>query len=295
METKSLSEFPQTRSNRSQLQDQCRICRKRQVRREWEERNAHTKAEWRVKYNANRRAQTAERRRNTPPPTTRVCTLCEIEKPLEDFGVSKKVKRDGRTSRCKECERKRNRERSQTAEYKEYTRRYYQDNQEVIKARAKKWYYDNPDRVRETRQEWQRANRDSINAKAREERRLNGDKMRAREERYREQNPERIRAIKRKWKKNNPDADRNYRERRRMRLYGSDAPAQKIDRNKVIERDNAICHLCWMPCELEDIHLDHIVPVAKGGSHTYNNIAVSHSWCNQRKADKIVESGAYAE
>jgi 5-methylcytosine-specific restriction endonuclease McrA len=34
--------------------------------------------------------------------------------------------------------------------------------------------------------------------------------------------------------------------------------------------------------------LDHIIPLAKGGDHTYENIKLAHMICNSYKSDKVV-------
>jgi hypothetical protein len=39
-----------------------------------------------------------------------------------------------------------------------------------------------------------------------------------------------------------------------------------------------------------DWHLDHIVPISRGGTHEPANVQVSHPRCNQSKAAKILEA-----
>ena len=36
--------------------------------------------------------------------------------------------------------------------------------------------------------------------------------------------------------------------------------------------------------------LEHIIPLSKGGTHTWDNVAPSHLLCNSNKADDIVDS-----
>jgi hypothetical protein len=59
-----------------------------------------------------------------------------------------------------------------------------------------------------------------------------------------------------------------------------------VDRLAVFERDKGICQICHWPVEYDDYHLDHIIPLSKGGSHTYNNVQVTHGHCNLEKGDR---------
>lgn len=70
---------------------------------------------------------------------------------------------------------------------------------------------------------------------------------------------------------------------------------EDVDRNAVMARDKWTCHLCkekipknaaW-PDRLFGT-LDHIVPLAKGGKHSYANIKAAHLTCNCSKNDKII-------
>jgi 5-methylcytosine-specific restriction endonuclease McrA len=51
----------------------------------------------------------------------------------------------------------------------------------------------------------------------------------------------------------------------------------------VLERDEGICHICGAVVDENKWHLDHIVPISKGGAHSYTNVATSHPKCNLEK------------
>lgn len=76
--------------------------------------------------------------------------------------------------------------------------------------------------------------------------------------------------------------------RRRLYLKG-----ESIDHLAVFERDNWICKLCdqvidstlRFPDKMAAT-IDHIVPLALGGGHTYDNVQASHAACNYNKGDK---------
>ena len=54
-------------------------------------------------------------------------------------------------------------------------------------------------------------------------------------------------------------------------------------RRVVIDRDGYVCGLCGGDVEPADVHIDHILPVAHGGSEVVHNLQVTHSRCNLRK------------
>lgn len=49
------------------------------------------------------------------------------------------------------------------------------------------------------------------------------------------------------------------------------------------------CALCKGPLALHDAHVDHIMPVAKGGTDDFSNLQITHMNCNLRKGRKVVE------
>jgi predicted nucleic acid-binding Zn ribbon protein len=81
---------------------------------------------------------------------------------------------------------------------------------------------------------------------------------------------------------------------RRMRMVGPDGTIEPIDPVEVYCRDNWTCQLCN---ELIDAtltwpdpgsaSLDHIIPLAALGSHTYDNVQAAHLGCNIRKGARV--------
>ena len=76
-----------------------------------------------------------------------------------------------------------------------------------------------------------------------------------------------------------------------------------ITLDKLILRDNNTCYICGSLCDKEDYYyidkyfvagdlypsIDHIKPLAKGGTHTWENIKLAHKHCNSLKGDKNLE------
>lgn len=76
-----------------------------------------------------------------------------------------------------------------------------------------------------------------------------------------------------------------------MRRYALKLGSQTeaVDYEHILAVHGMHCHLCQGDIESrDDLNMDHVVPLARGGSHTYDNIRPAHSWCNQRKHTKLV-------
>lgn len=74
------------------------------------------------------------------------------------------------------------------------------------------------------------------------------------------------------------------------------ATIESVDRRVVFRRDDWRCHLCGDMTRKDLIgtkhplapEVDHIVPIAKGGEHTYANTACAHRRCNLTKGAKVI-------
>lgn len=83
----------------------------------------------------------------------------------------------------------------------------------------------------------------------------------------------------------NPQVMQRNRWTRKARLR--DAFVEVVDPAVVWKRDGGICHICQLPADPADWHLEHVIPLARGGEHSYANTAVSHPACNMRKGVKV--------
>ena len=61
---------------------------------------------------------------------------------------------------------------------------------------------------------------------------------------------------------------------------------ERIYRRKVYDRDGGVCYLCRQPVEFAAMHLEHVIPLSKGGEHSYANVRTSCSGCNLTKGPK---------
>lgn len=95
----------------------------------------------------------------------------------------------------------------------------------------------------------------------------------------------------RRWRAANPERYReimyaaNAKRRARMKAAGYEF----VDRKVVLEAHGMFCHICQTPiASRADLEFDHVIPIARGGSHTYGNVRPSHRTCNRRKGKKLL-------
>lgn len=81
--------------------------------------------------------------------------------------------------------------------------------------------------------------------------------------------------------------------RRRERERGFKLTARR--RREVYERDDFVCHLCGEAVDMEAHYLmpwaptvDHVIPLARGGSHDMDNLRCAHRWCNSVRGDRLL-------
>jgi 5-methylcytosine-specific restriction endonuclease McrA len=196
----------------------------------------------------------------------KTCSKCKAEKPFEAFSKCAKSK-SGLQSRCKEC-----------------FRAYYEENGPTIRARVSRWAAANRAKHNENGRHWAEENSTKVSAKARREREENPAQFRERRRRYSEQNPDKERARKRRWRKENPEKARAEVLRRRARK----ATAAIGD---AVELRRRVSGIYTEPCAhcgtTENIHVDHIWPLSKGGAHAAYNLQALCGSCNSKKGNKL--------
>lgn len=64
-------------------------------------------------------------------------------------------------------------------------------------------------------------------------------------------------------------------------------PIPRHLRDAVIERDGMVCGICGEEIPAGDLHIDHVVPIARGGSDALGNLQPAHSLCNLRKGARV--------
>lgn len=111
--------------------------------------------------------------------------------------------------------------------------------------------------------------------------RRNGEKIKARVRQYREDNLE---VCRQRCRDNYSRAPDPYIERARARETQLGFSG-RVKRDIVLQRDLGVCGICGEAI-MEDFHLDHILPLSRGGEHCYENVQLAHPFCNLSKNNR---------
>ena len=93
------------------------------------------------------------------------------------------------------------------------------------------------------------------------------------------------------WSRANRDKRAEVGRRREARKKGA-TQIEKFTRQEVWIKGWGICGICMAPANPDDWHVDHIIPLSRGGQHTLKNVQVSHPRCNLSKYNKLLSEVA---
>lgn len=197
---------------------------------------------------------------------------------------------------CKKCGFQHNKDKCPECQ-KAYMAEWRAKNKERLEAYGKQYYATVG---KPKNKERYAKNRDKFIARRRQYHKENGAKSRATSARWKKGNAERLReyeanryatkteymkAKNKAWRARNPERRAAHEAKRRTQMRES---GEKIDYAAIAKRDGYVCHICGLPVSEDELSFDHVIPLAKSGSHTTDNIKVAHKRCNSRKKDKII-------
>lgn len=114
----------------------------------------------------------------------------------------------------------------------------------------------------------------------------NKEYIKQRSSEYNERTKEHRTKVSRDWVKKNPEKRRiislSYKARRRSQERQGDSTA---DIREWESGQKKVCYWCGTKCP-ENYHIDHYTPLAKGGTHTVNNLVIACPPCNFTKSAK---------
>lgn len=126
--------------------------------------------------------------------------------------------------------------------------------------------------------------------RARAQRQKNPEKYKAyikeKNAKRRSANLEKERARSRDWFSKNPDKRAAYQQNRSAKIKSVTGKISPDIRTKLLLLQRGICICCKKKLVNGSIHLDHIMPLTKGGKHADENLQLLCQLCNNQKYNK---------
>jgi len=123
------------------------------------------------------------------------------------------------------------------------------------------------------------------NAASAKWRNVNPDKVKAFIAKWRDANYEHVRMVSRKWYVDHPEKIRAMVHKRRARILEAGGSFTDGDIKSMLKRQRKRCVVCRTDIS-KSYHVDHIMPLARGGDNGIGNIQLLCPHCNFSKNDK---------
>ena len=184
-----------------------------------------------------------------PKSTEKCCTKCKNRLPVTvEFFYKDKTMSDGFSSRCKSCMKEAGKKRRKL---------YYQSNKEIIAQKARLYGVKNRGKISEKQRESRAKKKDQITE------------------------------YNRRWRAANKEILKAHKRRRRALKLKSEGHHTTEDIEALYASQDGKC--CYCGCDLNGkFHVDHVIPLTRGGSDAADNIAIACAFCNQSKKDKLL-------
>lgn len=201
----------------------------------------------------------------------KICNKCGIEKIFSDFHKNKSMK-NGFLNACKLCHKR--------------------TKSDPIKKNISRaaWLLANPEKARASRIAWKANNPDKVKADNAAWRDANPDRLALYRARSKEKDCDPVFAAKRKTRQAvrralNPGLSRIHEQNRRAREINAEGKLSRGLAKKLFRLQHGMCACCKQPLGT-DYHMDHIMPLALGGSNTDDNMQLLKKICNLKKSAK---------
>lgn len=232
------------------------------------------------------------------------CSKCGMGKPNTEEYYSLRSDTKKLNTQCKICKSKKRQE-------------HYIANKEHALKLNKEWKAVNKERIKSVHIEYYSVNRDSIREKNRISYYETIEYQKERGLNYRSNHKKQLSLVRKKrhtlckhkenvqasqwyvnnkekhlndgriWRKNNPESVRSLMEAYRSRKMAAGGTFRKRDVIRLFNRQLGLCIYCneVLP---NNYHIDHVVPLSRGGNNYCGNIALACPSCNSSKGNKYI-------
>jgi 5-methylcytosine-specific restriction endonuclease McrA len=203
------------------------------------------------------------------------CNKCGLEfVASNEFFHKDSSRKDGLALKCKACCKvaRRNWYIDNRDHAIEYSKQWAIDNYEHVLAQHREWNKLNPEKKKQSNANWKANNRGVYLTSRQRRYEKDADNRRSKSKEWRDQHPEMVRI---QWK---------TRQSRERASVGDHSPN---DIRVLYEDQCGQCAYCGIRL-FDSFHVDHVIPISKGGSNWPDNLALTCEYCNLSKKDKLL-------
>lgn len=193
----------------------------------------------------------------------------------------------------------------------EYQKRYRGQHREQIRERSRQYYWEHREERLQKSREYRRKNAEEIARRNREYRRKHPEIKRQQDKRYyqrhreqilqrhveyRREHNEQMKQIYQRYYQAHKESYYSYRAARRSleeAAYLNLTPEQRAAIREIYRRaredPDVRCYICGRKIPMGHRHVDHIIPLSRGGRHEPSNLAIACDKCNLSKGDKLLD------
>lgn len=202
--------------------------------------------------------------------------------------IPRKLNQDGLSSDCRSCwnaYKRRNRLLHLDAE-RTRSHRYYEENKSARALKSHDYYVANRDKLYSQNRQWIKDNPEKDKGYHRTYRQNHREEKRIADALYRLNHRAERNLYNNDYMKQHPDRARAKTAKRRARKLAAGGTFTVRDIQRQYKIQNGLCWWCLEPVG-NDYHVDHLIPLAKGGHNGPSNIVIACPGCNLNKRDKL--------
>ena len=162
---------------------------------------------------------------------------------------------------------------------------YRAANKEQLQTTRKKFYQGHAEEIKHASKTYDQLHKEHVRLRGQQYREAHKERIQLRRQEYEKVNRKRFCLYRQQWMKNHPDLVAVLNNRRRSRKKSANGSYTPQQIQAQYERQKGKCYYCQL--EITKYHVDHVVPLSRGGSNGPSNLVIACCHCNTSKRDKL--------
>lgn len=217
------------------------------------------------------------------------CVTCQQEYLASPrYFARNKSYRDGLSGCCKSCHSAYIRlyDQEHQESNKLYRHEYYMSHREQARVATRRYRLKYPEKKRLYDHRYRLKHIDELRAKSHLYAQQNAARINAQARLWQKTHRERARNINRSWRQRHPEQSEAHNRNRRSRKLSAEGSHTPDDILAQLKRQKKRCYYCGEKLNGK-YHVDHVVPLSRGGSNGPDNLVIACPHCNCSKNDKL--------